>query len=252
MRKAALIGSLVALLTAASVAYAAVAGGASRPSLARATARTAHVATQHYAVDVRITKDNVPLTLHIHGAKAPHTIDVRVKMSNITLPDGSVMPGPSGAELLDGPFLYERAPSTVLVVGAVHWLRLPVSSLSPSSGALRSLHDMTPAPLLRILAESRSRPTGARVFGGPVAYDDPIVRNALTGLTGGIEFHHLRITAWLGRDGLVHHVLLRGVTADGRNTLRLNAWFFGFGQPVSVTPPAQGTFLDRKQAYLSE
>jgi hypothetical protein len=184
---------------------------------------------------------------------AKQTISVRLKMADMKLPDGTVVPGLSGAALLDGPFLYERAPSNVAVFGTLRWLRVPLSSLGAASPALRSLHDMTPAPLLRVLNESHAiaRTAPAHVFSGPVAYDDPIVRDALTSLTGGLEFRHLRIAAWLGRDGLVHRVMLTGRTADGTRTLRLDARFFAFGRPVTVTPPALGTFVDKQESYLS-
>jgi hypothetical protein len=254
MRHGALIGSVVLVLVGAAVAFAAVAGGKPQMSLAKATASTAHVSSQHYTVDIRITKNKQPLTLHIHGATAKHMISVRLKMADVKLPDGTVMPGPSGAELLDGPFLYERAPSNITIVGPIHWLRVPVSALSKASPALSSLHDMTPAPLLRVLNESHaiSRTESSRVFSGPVAYDDPVVRSALTSLTGGLEFRHLRIAAWIGKDGLVHRLQLTGRTADGSRTLSLVARFFAFGRPVTVTPPALGTFLDKQQPYLSD
>jgi hypothetical protein len=255
MRHTVLIGSAAIVLLAASVAsvaFAAVGHGAPRATLAAATARTAHVTSQHYTVDVRITKNKQPLTLHIHGATAKQTISVRLKMEDIKLPDGTVVPGPSGAELLEGPFLYERAPSNVAVLGSFRWLRVPVTSLSKASPALRALHDMTPAPLLRVLNEAHASSSSSHVFSGPVAYDDPIVQNALTSLCGGLEFRHLRIAAWVGRDGFVHRLTLTGRTADGSRTLSLHARFFAFDRPVSVTPPALGTFIDRAQPYLSE
>ena len=252
MRRTALTGFIPTLVLVASVALAAGSGSAAHTTtLGKASLRTAHVASEHYALAVRITKDGQPLTLHVHGQSAPHMISVRLKISDLTLPDGTKVRGPSGAALLDGPFLYQRAPSNLVLFGKIRWLRVAVSTLSPASDALRSVHDMTPAPLLHVLGEARVEARSLTVFRGTVAYDDPIVRTALHGITNGIEFRQLRITAWLGRDGLVHGVRLTGRTADGSMSLRLSARLYAFGRPVHITPPAPGTFLDKQLLQLA-
>jgi hypothetical protein len=100
-------------------------------------------------------------------------------------------------------------------------------------------------PLLHIVGESKLRRVDdGGVFAGPVAYDDPIVRVALGQLVGGFEFRNLRVRVVVGRDGLIHHFLLTGRTADGTTSLALRARLFDFGGPVRVHPPKPGTFMD--------
>jgi hypothetical protein len=175
-----------------------------------------------------------------------------MRVADVKLPDGTVVRGAAGAALLDGPFLYERAPVAIAQHGNLHWLRLPVASLSRSSDDLRAVHSMTPAPLLRLLRAARIAPAaeGARVYHGSVAYDDPAVVR-LAKLTGGIEFRRLRVSAVVGDDGLVHRIVVTGRTQDGEATFSLRARLFGFGRPVHVTPPAPGTFLDEQLAELA-
>jgi hypothetical protein len=244
MRTAALIGAAAAVL-AASVALV-IAGGTagSRRTLDQVVARTARVASQRYTIDVQITRNGFPTVLHIRGTAAPGTIFVHVKMGAA---------GPDDAALLDGPFFYLRAPSYLHVTGRVRWQRVAVSTLGPDSPALTSLHDMTPSPLLRVLGEARAAAVSpaATVFRGTVAYDDPVVVTALQGLTGGVEFQDLRVTAWVGRDGLLRGVRIAGRTVDRKTTLDLNAKLFGLGRAVHVVPPAEGTFFDRQLLKLS-
>ncbi len=84
-----------------------------------------------------------------------------------------------------------------------------------------------------------------------LAYDDPVVVAALQGLMGGIQFRDLRVTAWVGRDGLLHGIRIAGRTADRKTTFELKATLFAFGRAVHLTPPAEGTFVDRQLQQLS-
>jgi hypothetical protein len=109
-------------------------------------------------------------------------------------------------------------------------------------GTLRSL---TPSPLLHIIGEAKLHPLARRdVFVGTVAYDDPVVRTALRDLANGYEFRELRLRVVVGRDGLIHRLLLEGRSADHKTTFVLRARLFGFGTPVKLTLPAPGTFMD--------
>ena len=110
----------------------------------------------------------------------------------------------------------------------------------------------TPAPLLRILDEwsnARSHASGGG-FHGRVAYDDPIVLTALSGMTGGTEFRHVFFSVKIGGDGYVHSIRVTGATADGSKSVIVTARLFGFGRPVRVTPPREGTFIDQKLPVL--
>lgn len=252
MRRTVSIG-LVATLGAASVALAA-SGKAPAPrttSLARAAARTAHVRTQRYSVVLTIVKDKATHIIRASSAVAPGTISVQLELDAVTLPTGDTIPSSSTAGLIDGPFLYERAPDG-LTVGGANWVRLSLASLGSSSPALRGMHGMTAMPLLHVLGEARAHPItrNASIFRGTVAYDDPIVVTALRPLTVGLQFRDLRVTAWIGPGGLVHHVRLTGHTVDRSATLRIDAHLFAFGRPVHVTPPAEGAFLDESLLAL--
>ena len=115
------------------------------------------------------------------------------------------------------------------------------------------MHNMSPAPLLRILDEwsnARSHASGGR-FHGTVAYDDPIVLTALSGMTGGTEFRHVFFSVKIGGDGYVHSIRVTGATADGSKSVIVTARLFGFGRPVRVTPPREGTFIDQKLLSLA-
>jgi hypothetical protein len=241
----------VALAAALAVAFAAAGGGraAHRPGLAAAVERTVQAPSMRYAIHVRITQQAAPVTLHIHGRASSDTVSVQMRMGDLHLPDGTVVPGADGAALLDGPFLYERAPSTIAVNGVVRWLRLRVATLSPASEELDAVHAMTPGPLLRVLRAARAAPEaeGAHVYNGTVAHDAPSMRG-LARLTGDTDFRRLRISALVGADGLVRRIVLTGRTVDGTTTISLRARLFGFGEPVRVTPPAPGTFLDGELA----
>jgi len=241
MRKPALI-ALAALVAALSITFAAARGSAAapQPTLAGALARTAHVASLHYAFHVGILRDGLRFTLHVRGQSNLRTISVHLATAGL-----------SAQEVLDGPFLYEQAPNGMVVNGKWRWLRIDLARLRAGSSALAVLHALTPAPLLRLVGEGRL--LGARsVYRGGVAYDDPVVRASLTRLTGGLEFRALRLTVWVGRDGLVHRLRLTGRTADHSSSLLLTAHLFAFNRPVHVSPPKPGTFMDEQLAQLSE
>jgi hypothetical protein len=242
------------LFVTVSVAFAATGGEAARrPSLAQAVDRTIHVASLRYALGVQITRDGRSRAMHVRGQADAHTISVAVALSPIRLPAGTKLPGPTGAALLYGPFLYVRAPSNVLVFGKIRWLRTPLAQLSPASDDLRTLHALVPEPLLRVLLRGSAKAgrPGAAVVRGTLAYDDAVVRTSLLQLTGGLEFRALRFEAEVGRDGLVHRLRFTGRTADGRTTLSLVAHLFAFGKPLHVAPPAPGTFMDQELELLA-
>jgi hypothetical protein len=253
LRTAGIIGS-IALLIGASGAYAATGHGAARaPSLHAALLRTMSTPSERYAFTVRITKDALPVTLHVRGQQSGETISVRLHMNELKMPDGTKLAGSTGAALLLGPFLYERAPSNAVVLENVRWLRVHLADLSPNASELKAVHALTPGPLLRVLGQARMTrvKAGRGLFHGTAAHDDPVVRSSLARLTGGVDFRSLRISAYVGRDGLVHRLLITGRTADRKSTLSLSARLFAFGRPVHVKPPRPGTFMDDKLVQLS-
>jgi hypothetical protein len=235
------------------VTFAAAAGGhaARQPGLVPAVQKTVDVASARYGIHVAIVRGGVPLALHIRGQEDPSTISVALRLGGMRLPDGTKVPGPNAAALIDGPFLYERAPSTIAVNGGVRWLRMRLATLPPHSSDLAAVHSMTPGPLLHVLEHARMTSTdpSRRSFRGTVAYDDAAVKH-LSKLMGGIQFRDLHVWAQVGADGLVHRIGITGRTPDGKTTFSLRAHLFAFGKPVHVTPPAPGTFMD-KQAQIT-
>jgi len=115
------------------------------------------------------------------------------------------------------------------------------------------LRVLRPAPLLRILEVAKptavAEPSGA--VHGTVAYDDPVVIQSLQQLTDRMQFRHLQLTAVIGADGLVHRVRLTGSTADGSARLRIDSRLSGFGRPMHVPHPRQGSFLDQQELRLA-
>jgi hypothetical protein len=209
--------------------------------------------SERYTFTVRITKGALPLALHVRGQESRETISVRLEMGDLKMPDGTKVAGANGAALLLGPFLYERAPSGGLVLGKVRWLRMRVADLSRNAAELKAVHALTPAPLLRVLGEAQTTQAGpgARLYRGTVAYDNPLVRSSLARLTGGTEYRALRVSAYVGRDGLVHRLVLTGRTADRSTVLQVSARLHHFGRPVHVSPPRPGTFMDEHLAELA-
>jgi hypothetical protein len=232
-----------AVFAALSLAMAA-SGGAPAPkrSLEDALERTRQEPSLRYSLHVQIRKDGTPVALHVRGRSDANTISVQMASA-----------GATGGELLDGPFLYQEAPSGLALYGKIRWLRTSLSRLPAHAPVLEVLHALTPEPLLRVVGRAglhRSPADG--VYRGKVAYDDAVVRNGLVRLMGGIEFRGLLLTVHVARDGLIHRVLLTGTTADGSSTLALTARLYAFGQPVHVSPPKPGTFIDLQLEQLSE
>src|SRR5690348_8278231 len=230
MRRLALILS-AAIIAAASIALAARGGNAApKPGLPDALAKTSQAPSLRYAFKVTISNEGMPLALHVQGQSDRKTISVHLATAGL-----------SGAEVVDGPYLYEEAPEGLVVGGKFRWLRTPIARLPANSQALVVLNALTPTPLLRVVGKARmhATPTGAD-YSGSVAYDDPVVRDGLTHLTGGMEFRGLRLRVHVARDGRIHRLQLTGKTADGSSTFRLTAHLFAFGQPVHVSPPKPG------------
>ena len=240
MRKVALIAA-AALVAACSILFATARGTAApKPGIRLAVTRTAHVRSLRYAFHVGIHEYGVPLALHVRGQSDAHTISVHLATAGL-----------SAAELLDGPFLYEQAPKGMAVYGKWRWLRMNVAQLPAKSQAMEVVHALTPEPLLRVIAHARLHANGS-VYRGTVAYFDPVVRDSLVKLTGGIEFRGLRLSVRVGSDGLIHSVRLTGKTADRSSSFVLAARLYAFGRPVHVSPPKPGTFIDRQLVQLSE
>src|SRR3954469_21341706 len=252
MRKLVVLGG-VAVAASVAATFAVAGGGHAVPKrgLTAAVSKTEAASSVRYTIHVRLTRQGKPMALRIRGKAAEQTLSVAMRMSDLTLDDGTVVPGPTGAALLDGPFLYERAPSNVSVDGPVKWQRLAVWTLRAGSPDLAAIRSMSPAPLLRVLraAHTGQASRGGPVFRGSIDYDDRAVRR-LARLIGDLEFRHLRVAAVLGGDEGVHRLVLTRRTADGMTTLSLRARLFGFGKPVHVTPPKPGTFVDRQLAQI--
>jgi hypothetical protein len=251
MRKALGLG-VASMVVAASVASAANVRSA---QLGSAVRKTATAASMRYVMNIVVVRSQHPATvLHIRGARGPGQMFVHVQAIAMMLADGTEIPGPSQSALLDGPFLYEGAPNGVAVSGAIRWLRVPVARLGQASKAIAAMRNLSPAPLLRAIDEARAARSQVRTgtFKGAVRYDDPIVRDALTSMTGGIEFRDLRFEAKLGSDGLVHAIKLTGRTADGGRVLSVIARLYAFGRAVHLAPPAEGTFMDQKSFVLAD
>lgn len=239
MRKVALV-VVAALAAAFSILLATGRGTAApKPGIRIALARTAHVRSLRYAFRVGIHEYGVPLALQVRGQSDAHTISVHLATAGL-----------SASELLDGPFLYQQAPVGMAVYGKWRWLRTSVSQLSARSQAIEVVHALTPEPLLRVIAHATLHAHGS-IYTGTVAYFDPVVRDSLVKLTGGIEFRGLRLRVEVGSDGLIHGVRLTGRTADRSSTFMLVARLYAFGQPVHVSPPKPGTFMDRQLVQLS-
>jgi hypothetical protein len=215
---------------------------AGRPGLARAVRATESVASLRYSIVISVMRASLPAQMTLRGISGRGKLFVSARQAS----------GSEAAAMIDGPFFYERAPNGVAVDGTIRWLRIPIDAGGRSAAALDAVRTMTPAPLLRVLGESHATPTPGSGFAGKVNYDDPIVRTAITRLSGGIEFHNLRVTAALGGDGLIHGIRVTGVTADGTTTLDIQARLFAFGRPVHLTPPAEGTFMDQQLVQLAE
>jgi hypothetical protein len=254
MRRSLLLG-FVSTFAVASVALAATGGKAPKATLVQAVSQTSRASTMRYVLDIAITRAHYPaMRLQVHGTRGRGALFIHVQQFSTVLADGTAVPGPHQSALIDGPFLYEGSPNGVAVLGHIRWLRVPLARLGPGSKVVATVHSLSPAPLLRLLDEwshARMRsPNG--IFHGSVAYDDPIVLAALSGLTGGIEFRNVRFWARIGNDGYVHSIHVTGRTADGSRMLNVTARLFAFGRPVRLIPPGEGTFMDQKTLSLAE
>ena len=222
-----------------------------RPSYADAAARTLRATSERFSIDVTIVKNLRTVALHLNGAEGPGKLKLRLRLEDAKLGEGAPVPGVAGAVLIDGPFLYEHAPSG-MVVGKLQWLRERLSELDPSAENLRNIRAMTPRSLLAVLGVARIRPTADRfVYAGWLPFDDPAVEGGLGPLTGDVQFRSLHAHALLGRDGRVHRIRITGKTADGRTTLTLLAHMYAFDRPVKVKAPPMDAFLDPKRELLS-
>jgi len=238
MRRSALISLVAALAFAGAFAFAAAGGNKDkdRPAVdvQAANAQTAKEPSVHYHVAITLKKAQKPTTLHIRGASSRDRLLAKLEVGT-----------QKGTIMLDSNFLYETAPSGIVVLGNFSWLRMNVGRLSPRSQTMSTLRSLTPSPLLRIVAESKLHVLkGHPIFVGTVAYDDPVVRTALRDLANGYEFRQLHLRVVVGRDGLIHRLLLEGRSADRKTTFVLRARLFGFGAPVKIPLPKQGTFMD--------
>jgi hypothetical protein len=238
MRRTALISSLVAALSfAGAFAFAASGGNKDRavvPDVQAANTQTAKAPSVHYHFAITLKKSHTPTTLHIHGASSQGRLLAKLAVGT-----------QKGTVMLDSNFLYESAPSGIVVLGNFSWLRMDVGRLTPHSQVMSTLRSLTPSPLLRIVAEAKLHALAQRsIFVGTVAYDDPVVRTALRDLANGYEFRELRLRVVVGGDGLIHRLLLEGRSADHKTTFVLRARLFGFGTPVKIMLPKQGTFMD--------
>jgi len=236
MRKTALISLVAAASFAGAFAFAAAGGNNDRvvADVQAANAQTAKARSVHYHVAITLKKARAPMTLHIRGASSQGRLLAKLALGSQT-----------GTIMLDSNFLYESAPKGIVVLGNFSWLRMDVGRLSPRSQTMATLRSLTPSPLLHIVAEAKLHALARRdVFAGSVAYDDPVVRTALKDLANGYEFRELHLRVVVGRDGLIHRLLLLGRSADHKTTFVLRARLFGFGTPVKITPPAPGTFMD--------
>jgi len=230
------------LIVLAAALLAAPAASARTTGPRHAIRATESASSFRYLIVISVVRSSLPAQLTLRGVSGPGKLFVSARQAS----------GSEAAAMIDGPFFYERAPNGVAVDGTIRWLRVPIGAGGRSAAALNAVRTMTPAPLLRVLGESHARPTRGSGFAGKVDYDDPIVRSAITLLSGGIEFHNLRVLAKLGDDGLIHGIRVTGITADGTTTLDIQARLFAFGRPVHLTPPAEGTFMDQQLVQLAE
>ena len=241
---------LAGLAAAVSTAFAATTGGdplAPRTGLRAAITRTSEASSMRYAIHVKLTHAGSRYTLQIAGQSSARSLSLRMRLGDLHMSDGSVLPGSDAAAVLSGPFLYERAPSSIVVLGKIRWLRVAVG---PQDGArdLQTVRALTAAPILRVLRAAKLVATSHRGFRGTLAYDTPSVVANLARLTGGIQFRDWRDAGTLGSNGLLRSVSLRGRTADAKTTFVLHARLSGFGQHVHVRLPRPGTFMDPELA----
>lgn len=254
MMRRSLLLAFVSTFAVASVALAAAGGNEPKATLVEAVSHTNHASSVHYVMQIAVAHTHHPsLKLNVRGARGTDSLFIHVRAFTSLVNDGPAdAAGPQQSAFIDGPFLYEGSPNGVAVAGKIRWLRVPLARRD-TARAIAAMHNMSPAPLLRILDEwsnVRSH-TSDGAFHGTVAYDDPIVLTALSGMTGGTEFRHVFFSVRIGDDGYVHNIRVTGTTADKTKSVTVTAHLFGFGRPVRVTPPREGTFIDRKLLSLA-
>ena len=241
--------AFVSTFAVASVALAATGAKPPKSTLAQAVDQTNRARTMRYAMVITMVRTHNPsMTLRVHGTRGHGSLFIHVQaMAN-------ALPGPEQSALIDGPFLYEGSPNGVAVMGKVRWLRLPIARIGTQAKPIATMHNLSPAPLLRVLDEWTHAKTHSRngVFHGTVAYDDGIVQTALAGMSGGLQFRHIWFSVRIGSDGYVHTIRLTGRTADGHRTLTVSANLYAFQLPISLRIPGEGTFIDQKLIGLSE
>jgi hypothetical protein len=254
MRRSLLL-AFVSTFAVASVALAATGGKAPpKSTLGQAVSQTSHASSVHYVMEIAVAHTDHPsLKLNVRGARGSDSLFIHVRaFTSLVINGPADAAGPQQSAFIEGPFLYEGSPNGVAVAGKIRWLRVPIAR-SGTAHAITAMHNMTPAPLLRIIDEWSNVRSHAYhgVFHGAVAYDDPIVLTALSGMTGGTEFRHVVFSARIGDDGFVHTIRVTGTTADKSKSVTVTAHLFGFGRPVRVTPPREGTFIDQKLQSLA-
>lgn len=251
MRKALLL-VLAGLTAAVSTAFAATNGdhaGIRQPAgMKAAVARTTAATSMRYAIRVKMTHAGTPYTLKIHGQSSARALSMQMRLGDLHLSDGTVLPGADGAAVLAGPYLYERAPSSFVVYGKIRWLRVRVARQSARD--LQTVRGLSAVPILHVLRAAKLAATSAHTFSGSIAYDSPALAS-LTRLTGGIQFRDWKITGALAANGLVRSVTLRGTTADAKTTFLLKARLSAFGQRVHVRLPQPGTFMDEQLSAVT-
>jgi hypothetical protein len=242
--------AVAGLAAAVSTAFAATSPGGHavvvRTRMQAALERTTEASSVRYAIRVKMTHAGMPYTLRIDGQSSSRSLTMQMRLGDLHLSDGSVLPGADAAAVLAGPYLYERAPSSVVVFGKIHWLRVHVAP--DRAHDLQTVRELTAAPILRVLDAARLTATSPHTFRGTIAYDAPALGANLAKLTGGIQFRDWQIAGTLGATGLVRSVTLRGRTADAKTTFVLHAQLSGFGSRVHVHLPKPGTFMDAQLA----
>jgi len=250
-----LVLAFVSIFAVASAALAATGTKAPKATLVQAVGHTNQVSTLRFVLDVSVARTHHPtMELQVNGVRGRGSLFVHMKELTAVVAGGAAVPGPQQSALLDGPFLYEGSPNGVAIDGKIRWLRVPVARIGQKASAITVMRNLSPAPLLRVLDEWTRAKTRAPkgLFHGTVAYDDPIVQTALSGMAGGVQFRDVWFTARVGADGYVHTIHVSGRTADGLRTLSVSARLFAFGRPVNLTPPGEGTFMDQKTLALAE
>lgn len=248
---------MLAFVSALAVASAAMAATPAAPdvSLVQTVHSTDGVSTLRYVMTISIARKQQPtLRLLVRGTRSRTSLAIHVQESARDAADGVSVPGPHQSAIIDGPFLYEGAPNGAAVDGSIRWLRVPVARIGQSAPALSNVRNLSPAPLLRLLDEWTHAKTRSADgwFRGAIAYDDPIVLAALSGMTGGVEFRDIRFSAHADKDGYLHTIRVTGRTADGMRALTVDARLYAFGWPVRVKVPGEGTFMDQKLLDLEE